>query len=84
MLFSALARLTEIEFQVPSLSVMNKAVIAAIYQCWQIFFSTFNPALLLETVIAAVDQGHSDTDNMGLMQLCINSQRLFFLLRSIF
>lgn len=80
MLFSSLARLTE--FQVPSVSVMNKAVITAIYQYWQSFFSTFflssSPALLLETIIAAVDQGHSDTDNTGLMQLCINSQRHFF------
>lgn len=52
------------------------------YQCWHSFpptvFLSSSPAFLLETIIAAVDQGQGDTDKWGSMQLCIDSQRLFF------
>lgn len=73
---------TVVSAQVSSLSVWNKAAFTAVYQCWHNFsptrFLSSGPALLWETIIAAVDQGHDDTDKLGLMQLCIDSQRLFF------
>jgi len=65
---------------------MNKARIAAVYQYWHSFLATFSlsssPALLLETIIAAVDQGHGDTDKLGLVQLC--TETLFIYLISFF
>lgn len=75
-------RHTVVSVQVSFLSVWNKAVFTAVYQCWYNFIPTLflssGPALLWETVTAAVDQGHGDTDKLVLMQLCIGSQRFFF------